>query len=154
MKRLGLMGFFLTGILLGLSAHSATRVQFLPGNQNLMVNIVAVGPDGLEDTDYQTLFEALDLPVQNTLMGPGKGFRSSKNEISFTCAPQRKQCSIVFSRSAYLNIDSSHQQFQFKVSGEAAQFFAQIFPKNFNFLATDGLLQIQSSDELFLIQSR
>lgn len=138
----------------GVSSSAATRIQFLPGNQNLMVNIVAVGPDGLEDADHQLLFDALDLPVQNTMFGPGKGFRTAKNEISFTCAPQRKQCSIGFSRSPFLKIDSSHKQFQFKVTGEAAQFFARIFPKNFNFLATDGLLLIQATDDLFLISSR
>jgi hypothetical protein len=154
MRKLLLVSLFSATWFFSLSAEAATRVQFFPGNKNVMVNITEVGADGVGDNDVSILYEALILPEQtNAFLGVGKGFRTPKNEFSISCSKDKKQCSIVLTRSPYLVIRPQKQFFELKVTGELAFQISTIWPESFEFRSEDRLLFIHSSTGEFLLRS-
>jgi len=136
------------------TSFGATRIQFMPGNQNIMINITEIGSNGIGDRDFDTIYQALQLPVQeNAFLGRGKGFKLARNEFSISCAEGRRQCSLVLSRSRFLTSRPQAQTFEFVMQAPDSPELSHIFPNPFNFKSEDRLLEIQSSDQSFIMRS-
>jgi len=133
---------------------AAIQVRFLPGNQNVMINITEVGGDGLGDSDFSRIYEALKLPEQiNAILGPGKGFKTPKNEFSISCSLNKKHCSIILNRSPYLRIDSTRKAFLLDITNKnLVNQIAPIWPQFFEFVSEDELLLLRSSFNQFILR--
>lgn len=141
-----LLAFFL--LISASSAGAATRLQFLPGNQNAMAIITATAPDGASDDDSLELLKIMNVPLQSSPLGPGKSIVTAQRDFNLVCGEQRKQCQVILSRSMNVDINSRQKKMSFRVTGaEAAALRAKFHPEN-----TDAM-EFVTVDEKFVIRA-
>ena len=135
------------------SSFASTRATFF--GVGAMVQVIPQSPNGTIDRDGQDLYEAMNVPVQDSIMGPGKAIQTQDQAISFTCAIRNNtsyECSIVFNQSRYLQMDMINKKLKFHVSGAIATEIRQKFflkDNEFHFKAADGLMKVDAVDDEF-----
>ena len=87
-----------------LNSYSAVKAQFF-GVQT-MLNIISAG-----DSDPLDLFNLMNVPIQNSIMGPGKAIVSLDKIFNFVCAVQgnENKCSIIIKASPKAHADPINQ---------------------------------------------
>lgn len=133
---------------------AATRLQFFPGNQNAMAILTTTALDGTTDEDPQQLMAVMNVPIQNSPLGPGKNIQTNRRDFNLVCGEQRKQCQIVLSRSPRVQINTAQKKMSFKATGAEAKELRQLFyPENaepMTFITADEKFVIQASKDEFL----
>lgn len=127
------------------SAQAVTQTQFLPGNYSAMAYVRAQTPDGQQDQDAFTLFRLMKVPVQNSIMGPGKAIFSNSRDFNLTCATARGLCSIILNHSEHVKILPQQKTMIFAVTGAEADQLRALFDlkqDEFYFLSTDHKMRI------------
>jgi hypothetical protein len=127
------------------TAQAVTQTQFLPGNFSAMAYSRAQTPDGQQDQDPFNLFQQMNVPVKNTVMGPGKAVFTPAQDFNLTCAPDRGLCSIVLNHSEHVKILSQQKIMSFTVQGQPADQLRSLFvltQGEFHFLSTDRKMRI------------
>ena len=82
------------------SAQAFTRATFY--GLHGMIQLMPTDSGGGTDPDSHLLFEAMDVPTQGSLLGPGKSIVSSKRVFNLACGRTQKgdQCSLLLQNSA------------------------------------------------------
>lgn len=123
------MKFLLLSILFFvLNLEARTEGQFF--GQQYMINISSRSVDGTFDHTAARLFEQMNVPEQNSFLGPGKALSVSQKEMTFICNKKQEnqfQCSIMIFNSAFGKIGFNSANI--KYTGEkASEMFQQFFP--------------------------
>ncbi|UXR63581.1 hypothetical protein EZJ49_10890 [Bdellovibrio bacteriovorus] len=142
-------------MMLSVSASFAgTRGQFL--GMQFIVNIASVMYDGSNDSSPQILFEAMDRPEQDSMIGRGKVLESPQKVLNFICARKGENnyhCAIYIHKSALGRIAPGKAYFDAR--GEQARaLFEQFHTENgrLSFKDGDGLFQIEATPERFVMK--
>lgn len=153
-----LLGLFL--LMVQTKTFAITTAQFFIGNQQAMINIVSQSPGKAPDKDAQILFDGMNVPLQNSPTGPGKGLYSSDRNFNLACGfyNGNQHCTIVIRASADSSIDSRNKGVAYNVKGLIAAELNHLFFQNtksgFEFVSTDRKLGFSSSpNEFSLIYS-
>lgn len=135
-------------------AQAFTRAQFV-GPYGI-IRVLVKDFLGTVDTDGQVLFEAMDVPQQDSMLGPGKSIETDDRALQFICAnrPQTGyECAIFIHNQAAGRVDTFRKMMSYKVHGEAAQRYAKLFKTDaqgqFKFVSVDGSLRVNISRESF-----
>lgn len=119
---------FLSFVLLGFNVHARTEGRFL--GVNYMINITSQNFDGSFSDTPAYLYKQMNVPEQQSMMGPGKALEVSNKELSFICSKKAENnyhCSILVFNSSQGNF--SFHSAQIKYTGEKAKaVVAQFFP--------------------------
>ena len=123
--------FILLSFLITTGASASCRSVFVGGFGSLTI----ANPPGGSDDDATRLWNALDIPSQNSSLGPGKPMVSSGKEINFICVDRggngkQMTCTITFNpmgpkSGAWTRIDSISKKIHFQVEGSEAAFFTE-----------------------------
>lgn len=138
-------------IFVGSVSQAMTSGRFL--GQQFMINIAAQNPDGSVDSSPQKLFDAMNVPVQDSMLGPGKALKAEQKVLNFICANRGSgggyTCMILIHQSAAAQIGLHKASFH--LQGETARnLSAQFFlndQNHFNFEDDSGLLSIKVSPD-------
>ncbi|MFN7825514.1 MAG: hypothetical protein ACK5P6_09145 [Pseudobdellovibrionaceae bacterium] len=129
-------------------AKADVLIRFFPFTHPVMVNVYERDPQN-STGDFEKIYSALKLDEQSTVIGPGKRATFGDNLMTISCAWQRKQCSFVFSKSPYLKVNSGTQHFRFEALN--SDFFNEIFPADFVYESSDGILRIEKTPLKFVM---
>lgn len=122
-----------------------------------MIQLRPVDSYGGSDPDSQKLWEAMNVPEQGSMLGPGKAIKASDKSLDITCAKQTKgpQCTIMIHPSPGSTLSPSKKIIQYKVSGAVAEQIRSAFHLDengeFRLMASDGYFKIEISEELVLL---
>lgn len=139
--------FFALSILVAGVAQGFTRAQFV--GTTGVIRVLAKDYAGVTDTDGQQLFEAMNVPPRDSIIGPGKAFETPDKRLRFICA-QRSQvgteCSIFIHNSAPGLVDPSRRIMQYKVTGTLAAELSKLFHRDtqgvYYFVSVEGTLKV------------
>ncbi len=144
---------FLGVLLLSVSSQAVTRAQFF-GSQ-MMINISSVMYDGTNDGSPQALFNLMDRPEQDSVVGRGKVLEAPQKVLNFICAHRGEnnyQCSIYIHRSAFSAI--APKKASFVAEGEfAASLFSQFHSENgrVSYHNEDGTFAVEGTEQKVVI---
>jgi hypothetical protein len=133
-------------------SQALTQGRFL-GMQG-MVTLTSQGPNGPIDGDAEDLFAYMNVPIQETSMGPGKIIKAENKVFNLLCANSKNQgyiCSLVLNRSPHTKL--SAKEISYEVKGvDALNLSRQFFVKGgkYVFKTTDNLFKIEVSEDHFL----
>lgn len=133
--------------LLASAAHAETQTQFFPGNFNAMAYVRAQG-----DNDPTSLYQVMNVPPQNSMLGVGKVIITVSRDFNLTCSQGQNLCSIILNHSDRVKILSQQKIMSFSVEGaEADQLGAQFALKSgqFEWLSTDHKMRITATSGHF-----
>jgi hypothetical protein len=140
-------------------AQAVTRGFFLGMGDR---GIITINPSGYGtgvDSDSQVLFDAMDVPIQDSFLGKGKAIVTDNKELNFVCAnrgDQGHQCSITINAGKEGRVSKSKGIIGYVVKGEKAAALTKLFFKNnqngFYFESLEGSLKIWARPDLFQIQ--
>ncbi|WII70986.1 hypothetical protein QJS83_10990 [Bdellovibrio sp. 22V] len=134
-------------------AQAITRGQFT--GMQFMVNIASVAYDGSNDSSPQILFDAMDRPEQDSMLGRGKTLEAPQKVLNFICARKGEnnyQCSIYIHQSSFGRIAPGKARFD--VRGEQAKaLFEQFHSQNGRFTFRDeaNTFGIEATPERFVM---
>jgi hypothetical protein len=125
-------------------AGAVTRSMFpLPGNRAIIM-IAAKSMDGSSDLDGWKLFQLLNLPVQDSPIGPGKGFATANRDLNISCANRTgigTECSLVINSSPRAQISALEKKIQYQMTDSELNSLKEKF-----FIHGDGCLSYTTQD--------
>lgn len=136
------------------NALAVTQGQFM--GAQMVINITSAQYDGSVDGSPQVLFEAMDRPEKETMIGRGKVLEAPKKVLNFLCgrrAENNYQCSIYIHQSSLARIGIGKAYFEAR--GEQAKaFFEQFHSQNgvFSYKDEGNTFVIYSTPERFVIK--
>lgn len=135
-------------------AQAGTRGQFL--GMQFIVNIASVMYDGSNDSSPHVLFEAMDRPEQDSMIGRGKVLEAPKKVLNFICARKGEnnyQCSIYIHNSPSARIGPGMAHFEAR-GAEARALFEQFHTEDnyFTYQDDDGLFLIEATPDRFVMK--
>ncbi|MFP5519760.1 MAG: hypothetical protein ACLGGX_07645 [Bdellovibrionia bacterium] len=146
---------YLIVLLSGTQSLAATsgKLTGLTGMINIVSQQYGEGPD----TDALVLFEDMNVPVQDSFLGPGKSIVSKDRALNFVCAERGARggptCTIMINRSA--NSILSRGRIGFRVTGDQAWEFSSKFKldgnKVFSFISIDEVFRVYASEKEFFV---
>lgn len=136
------------------SVFATTKGQFM--GMQMVVNVASVNYDGTVDGSPQVLFEAMDRPEQDSILGRGKALEAPQKVLNFICAKRGEnnyQCSIYVHKSNLGRIGPGKAYFEVR-GDEAKLYFQQFYAKEgvFSFKDEAGTLIIYATPERFVIK--
>lgn len=135
-------------LVLGLSssAQAFTRATFF--GLHGMIQILPTDSSGGTDPDAHLLFEAMNVPTQGSVMGPGKAIVSSKRIFNLSCGRSQKgdQCSLLLQNSPEVSMNPLKKTMSYVATASDAeairgQFFLDE-NQEFHLLSTDGTFRL------------
>ncbi len=151
--------FLLTGLFQPLATHADTIARVMPLANQAVITVFKGRVSG-DDHDGRFLFEAMDVPVQDGVLGPGKAIKDSGQILSWVCGDKGSdgiQCTFMVQKNARTEIRQNPARVSYKVSGAEAQaWFKTVVPNepdgSFKFQNREGTLAISSSASEFSLQ--
>ncbi|AFY01616.1 hypothetical protein [Bdellovibrio bacteriovorus] len=150
------MRVFLFALLLltATTSQAGTRGQFL--GMQLIVNIASVMYDGSNDSSPHVLFEAMNRPEQDSMVGRGKVLEAPQKVLNFICARKGENnyhCAIYIHQSPLARIGPGMAHFEAR-GAEARALFEQFHTQDnrFSFRDGDGLFLIEATPERFVMK--
>lgn len=138
-------------------AQAITRGQFV-GPYGI-IRVLAQDAMGSSDTDGQLLFEAMDVPVKNSMIGPGKSIETEDKGMQFICAHRLNvgyECSIFVHNRAGGAVNPVTRMMSYKVTGEKANTYGKLFKVNsqqeYNFVSIENNFKVQVKPNYFEVQ--
>lgn len=136
------------------SALATTTGRYL--GLQLVVNIASHNSDGSVDGSPQALFEAMDRPEQDSVLGRGKALEAPQKVLNFICAKRAEnqyQCSIYIHKSNLGRIAPGKAYFEAR-GDEAKAYFQQFYSQDdvFSFKDEANTLVIYATPERFIIK--
>jgi len=116
------------------------------------------GGDPQSDPDAKNLFQVMDVPIQGSVMGPGKGIVTNGKILNLSCVDRASagyQCSMVIQRSAQTVIDSQRGYISFRATAEEAGELVRKFHLEngkAHFVSSDGKFRIVGEGDSFLLE--
>ncbi len=139
---------FIFVIVFSISGWSVTRATFF--GVGAMIQLIPQNPGGAADSDSLDLYKAMNVPVQETMLGPGKAIQSPDQALNLSCAIRNNishECSIVLNRSKYLRLDPINKKIKFHITGTMADEIRR------KFFLTNEEFHFKSTDSLFLMEA-
>lgn len=118
--------FFFLLFSMALETYAFTSGRFV--GMQFLINMTSKNRNGTVDEGPRTLFEYMNVPVQDSFLGPGKSLAGPSRILNFICAHKTtgdSQCSIYIHASQYGKISTTGARFY--VQGEAAQGYIRQF---------------------------
>ena len=159
-------GFTVLPILLALlilevsaqTAHAETLARVMPFANQAMITVYKSRMGG-SDQDAKFLFDSMNVPIQDGMMGPGKAIKDSGQILSWVCGDKGAdgyQCTFMIQKSARTEISSSPVRVRYDVTGsEAAALGLLVVPNEangtFKFTNEEGTLSIEASVDRFIL---
>jgi hypothetical protein len=138
--------------------YAVTVGRFIPGGRQVTVTITNKTQVS-SDNDGGILYSALNLPVENTFLGPGKSLVTTERDLNFNCVVRdgnNPTCSIILNASTKnVKIDAFQNYARYQATGPLAQELATKFhlqDGSFSFTNQEGNLKISVSDSVFKIE--
>jgi len=140
---------FLLTLLIALSSTAAavTRAQF--SGPYGVIRILARDFSGATDPDGQNLFNAMNVPQKNSVLGMGKAIETEDRGLQFICANRPQvghECSIFIHNSEFASVDSIRKVMRYKITGEKADKYGALFHRD-----AKGVYAFNSSDSSFSV---
>lgn len=142
-------------LLLSLPAHGITKTTFF--GVGAMIQLLPQNPGGPVDSDSFDMYRSMNVPTQDTMLGPGKAIQTADRSFNLSCAIRNNishECSLVLNRSSHLQLDMINKKIKYQLSGIAADEIRQkFFIKNeeFHFRSTDGVFSVDATVGHFLL---
>jgi hypothetical protein len=142
--------------ILTLQAQAYVKTTFFV--MNAMIQILPKNPsdpNGTPDLDSVNIYREMNVPVKQTVIGPGKSIATAKQDFSFACAIRQGnsyECSIMLAHSPNVVIDSVYKRASFKVKGDLAlELRDQFYQKDheYHFISSDKVLKIDATEDEF-----
>ncbi len=139
---------------MGSLSQAATSGSFL--GQQFMINISAQGYDGSTDELPQKLFEAMNVPAQDSMLGPGKALKTPDKFLNFICANRGSgggyTCMLLIHRTQWSRLGTKSASL--RVQGDLAQALAaQFYSSNaVTFHNAEGTLEVKVAPNEFSIR--
>lgn len=96
-----------------------------------IIRVMPQNPSGVPDSDSVNLFRAMNVPVKDSFLGPGKVIESKDHALQFICANRNQagyECSIFIQPSNNSVVNPFEGVLQYKATGaEADQYSKQFF---------------------------
>lgn len=136
-------------------SYAIARAQFL--GMQAMINVTNPSLGDL-DPDAIDLYRAMNVPIQDSFLGPGKAIVIGNKLLNLTCVSRRDkgfECSFLIQRSPQTTIDSSRGFIRFVSSGVEAE---EVFRKfnlsggSFKYTSIDQRLTISAEPNQFVLQ--
>jgi hypothetical protein len=134
---------------------ASTRGHFL-GLQG-MIQLLPTDGFGGSDPDSENLLKAMNVPSQNSMLGPGKSIESPDRNLNLICAsnPKGSQCTILLKASAPVKLNPSQKTMQYQVTGADAVRLRELFflddRGEFHLISSDGYFRIDVEAQTFTI---
>lgn len=113
-----------------------------------MINIAAQNPDGSSDDFPRALFDVMNVPIQDSMLGPGKVLKTPDKMLNFICANRTSggyTCMVLIHRTS--NAQLGLKTASFTAHGELAQALGQQF-----FLGNEEKIVLSNAEHTFELQ--
>lgn len=108
---------------------------------------------GGSDADAKALFDAMNVPVQDSLLGPGKAIEDSTKALSWVCGDKGKdgfQCTFMFKKSGATRVRTNPIEVEYTATGQEASALSDLIHLNqangtFEFRNEESTLAISMS---------
>lgn len=135
-------------------AFAETLARFFPFTNQVMVTVYRNRLGG-SDQDARLLFEAMNVPVQDSMLGPGKSLEDSTKSLSWVCGDKGKdgfQCTFMFKKSPVTRLRTNPIEVSYKITGQEARFISDRIHFNkpsgtFEFVNEEGSLKVLISPD-------
>ena len=126
------MKFFIciSTLLFSLVSFSATRLQFFLGDRNAMAILTPTDSLGNSDSDSSDLFQIMNVPEQDTMLGRGKSITSADRDFNLVCGEYKNQCQFILNKSQNVKISGPMKKMSFRLTGEQAAALTGLFKLN------------------------
>lgn len=150
---------FLSWLLVSTQAFAITHGYFIGLNSQGMIMLTEQDRTGGNDNDAYHLFEAMDVPIQNSFLGPGKAIVTADRGLNFVCAHRTSgeyQCSITINAGKDGKVSKSNGSIYYKATGdkgiEVSKLFKANSDKGYYFESSDGLFKVWARPTEFILQ--
>jgi len=144
-------------LILSFTAQAMTSGQFI-GPYGI-IRVVPQNLSGESDLDGKVLYEAMNVPVKDSMIGPGKAIETADGALQFICALRQQagpECSIFIHQKGHGIVNSATKTMIYKVQGDEADVYVKLFKTDvngeFNFVSVDRLLKIQIAPGFFEVR--
>lgn len=148
---------YLFVFLFSYKSFSATRLQFFIGDHNAMAILTPMDSYGNADSDSTDLFQIMNVPEQDTMLGKGKSIVSGDRDFNLVCGEYKNQCQFILNRSVNVRISGTEKSMRFAVGGEKAARLTELFKVNSNgeafFQTADKMLLLKGSGNEFVFEA-
>jgi len=140
--------------LTSMSAMAATTAQYFGAQGMINIATPSVGP---KDADAQTMMNDMNVPVQSSVMGPGKAIAAEGQILNYICANRGGSgytCTIIIQNSPHSKLSQNLMSYQIRGEEAAAlheKFHANQEDGSYLFTSVDGLLQVRSTVDEFQV---
>lgn len=107
------------------------------------------GESGILDPDAESLFELMNVPVEGSMMGPGKKIEADSKGFQMVCGLRQGMgytCTIVLSSPDHLLVNPTSRTAEYILGGEEGENLRRLFSPNqgsgLHFFSGDGKLEI------------
>lgn len=112
---------------------------------------------GNSDSDSSDLFQIMNVPEQDTILGRGKSITSANRDFNLVCGEYKSQCQFILNKSQNVKISGPMKTMSFRLQGEQAATLTGLFKLNSEgeayFQTTDKLLRITGSGTEFILEA-
>lgn len=146
-----------TILIFSLASFSATRLQFFLGDRNAMAILTPTDSFGNSDSDSSDLYQIMNVPEQDTMLGRGKSITSADRDFNLVCGEYKNQCQFILTKSSNVQISGSLKTMSFRMTGTQAAALNRLFKLNSEgeayFQTTDKLLRLKGTATEFILEA-
>ena len=134
-------------------AQAIVKIQFF--GMQTMVNVIGHDRLGGSDSDPVDIFNLMNVPIQHTLMGPGKSIVTADRKFNLVCAVQggENKCSLIVQLSPETQADPINKVLTYDLGGDGARKLVQQFYLNkaqaIHFVSADKQLSLDVTEDHF-----
>lgn len=144
-------------LMFSLVGFSATRLQFFLGDRNAMAILTPTDSFGNSDSDSSDLYQIMNVPEQDTMLGRGKSITSTDRDFNLVCGEYKNQCQFILNKSPNVSISGSQKTMSFKATGKQAVALSALFKLNSEgeayFQTTDKILRLRGNAGEFILEA-
>jgi hypothetical protein len=121
-----------------------------------MIVLESHNSDGSNDPGPLLLLNQMQVPTEDSMLGPGKSIKTQDQDLTFICASRTngsKTCSINLKKSSFAFINPIQKKMSYKISGSAASSLIAAFlkpgEKEFKFESQDQKFKLNVNQDKF-----
>lgn len=140
-------------------AEADTLARVMPFANQAVITVFKGRISG-DNHDGSFLFDSMNVPAQDGMLGPGKAIKDSGQVLSWVCGDKGQdgfQCTFMIQKNARTEIRQNPIRVSYKATGAEAQALLKLVVPNepdgsFKFVNREGTLSIHATDSEFSIQ--
>lgn len=146
-------------LLLTATAQADTLARVMPFANQAVITVFKGRISG-DNHDGSFLFDSMNVPAQDGMLGPGKAIKDSGQVLSWVCGDKGQdgfQCTFMIQKNARTEIHQNPVRVSYKATGAEAQMLSKLVVPNeadgsFKFVNREGTLAISATDSEFSLQ--